>query len=194
VVVAIRPYKQTLPWPLPNSVRPLDVTQPVDSALPNQFTGVDPSNNPAPVTNALTNFGWEFVWHCHILGHEENDMMRAVSFVVPPTAPTGVSATKGGGGAARRPVIRWTDQSLTETGFTVQRARLDAATGQYGAWTTVGTRGQNQQTWQEPANLANGTYRYQVIANNLVGYTATAGYPTVSGDTASANQAQVTIP
>ena len=26
----------------------------------------------------MTNFGWEYVWHCHILGHEENDMMRAL--------------------------------------------------------------------------------------------------------------------
>ena len=24
----------------------------------------------------MTNFGHEYVWHCHILGHEENDMMR----------------------------------------------------------------------------------------------------------------------
>jgi len=41
------------------------------------FTGVDPfTGSPKPVTNALTNFGWEYVWHCHLLGHEENDMMR----------------------------------------------------------------------------------------------------------------------
>ena len=24
----------------------------------------------------MYNFGWEYVWHCHLLGHEENDMMR----------------------------------------------------------------------------------------------------------------------
>jgi len=28
----------------------------------------------------MANFGWEYVWHCHILSHEENDMMRAVVF------------------------------------------------------------------------------------------------------------------
>ena len=33
-----------------------------------------------PVTNQLTNFGHEYVWHCHILSHEENDMMRPVIF------------------------------------------------------------------------------------------------------------------
>jgi hypothetical protein len=40
------------------------------------FTNVDPSGNPVTVTNDYVNFGWEYVWHCHILGHEENDMMR----------------------------------------------------------------------------------------------------------------------
>ena len=29
-----------------------------------------------PITNQLVNFGWEYVWHCHILSHEEMDMMR----------------------------------------------------------------------------------------------------------------------
>ena len=28
----------------------------------------------------MTNFGHEYVWHCHILSHEENDMMRPVIF------------------------------------------------------------------------------------------------------------------
>jgi FtsP/CotA-like multicopper oxidase with cupredoxin domain len=32
------------------------------------------------VTNVLQNFGWEYVWHCHLLGHEENDMMRPMVF------------------------------------------------------------------------------------------------------------------
>jgi FtsP/CotA-like multicopper oxidase with cupredoxin domain len=30
----------------------------------------------------MINFGWEYVWHCHILGHEENDMMRPIVFQV----------------------------------------------------------------------------------------------------------------
>ncbi len=74
IIVALRPMKQNLPWDLPNSVRLLDVTRPTGSVL--GFTNVDPTNQPAVVTNDLTNFGWEYVWHCHILGHEENDMMR----------------------------------------------------------------------------------------------------------------------
>ena len=58
--------------------------------------------NPAGISNVMTNFGWEYVWHCHILGHEENDMMRpmvftpgAVSTYVIPYAPTNAVATLG---------------------------------------------------------------------------------------------------
>ena len=38
------------------------------------------------------NFGWEYVWHCHILSHEEMDMMRPQSAAVPPIAPKGLTA------------------------------------------------------------------------------------------------------
>ncbi len=33
-----------------------------------------------PQTNQMVNFGHEYVWHCHILSHEENDMMRPIIF------------------------------------------------------------------------------------------------------------------
>ena len=49
------------------------------------FTNLDPyTGNPIvpPVTNELFNFGWEYVWHCHILSHEEMDMMRPIVFNV----------------------------------------------------------------------------------------------------------------
>ncbi len=36
------------------------------------------------MTNALVNFGWEYVYHCHILSHEEMDMMRPVLYALPP--------------------------------------------------------------------------------------------------------------
>ncbi|GFO59677.1 hypothetical protein GMST_20020 [Geomonas silvestris] len=58
IVVAMRPTAPILPFTIPDSMRPLDVTIPV-SAM-----------------NPQTNFGWEYVWHCHILGHEEFDLMR----------------------------------------------------------------------------------------------------------------------
>ncbi len=62
------------------------------------------------------------MWHCHILGHEENDMMRDQVFQVPPQTPTNLAVA----GLLTGGNVTFTDQSLSETGFTVERA-LDAA-------------------------------------------------------------------
>ena len=49
----------------------------------------DPDGNAIPeILNHYVNFGWEYVWHCHILSHEEMDMMHSLVFAVPPRAPT----------------------------------------------------------------------------------------------------------
>lgn len=118
-IVALRPLRQDLPWPLPDSVRPLNVTMPVGSRT--GFTNVDPNGNPITVVNTPTNFGWEYVWHCHLLGHEENDMMRPMVFQIPPEPPSALAGDWGLGGAH----LRWTDNCASETSFTLERA-LDA--------------------------------------------------------------------
>ena len=47
------------------------------------FNNTDAAGNPiAPIVNEIVNFGWEYVWHCHILSHEEMDMMRPVTVTV----------------------------------------------------------------------------------------------------------------
>ncbi len=176
IIVALRPNKPTVPWDLPNSVRPLDVTMPVGSSAPNEFANIDPTNQPATVTNDMTNFGWEYVWHCHILGHEENDMMRPMIFAVPPNAPTMQPIGTGG-------VVTWTDNSLNETGFTVW-----TATTLTGTWTVAGTVAAapgtgTTVTWK---GAKKGNF-YRVVANNVVGYTKTfaapaVGWPSVSAD------------
>ena len=52
------------------------------------FNNTDANGNPiAPIVNEVVNFGWEYVWHCHILSHEEMDMMRPVSVVVKSDTP-----------------------------------------------------------------------------------------------------------
>jgi FtsP/CotA-like multicopper oxidase with cupredoxin domain len=59
----------------------------------------------ASVANTVTDFGWEYVWHCHILGHEENDLMRPMVFrpeIAAPAAPTGVAVSATGS-------VTWTD-------------------------------------------------------------------------------------
>ena len=75
IIVAMRAKTPTFPFTVPNSVRPLDPTMPVGTT----FGSLDPqTGTPITVTNKMYNFGWEYTWHCHILGHEENDMMRAL--------------------------------------------------------------------------------------------------------------------
>ena len=49
-------------------------------------TSTPPGSRAAAITNRLVNFGWEYVYHCHILSHEEMDMMRPVSVAMPPNA------------------------------------------------------------------------------------------------------------
>ncbi|MFH1595139.1 MAG: multicopper oxidase domain-containing protein, partial [Pseudomonadota bacterium] len=55
------------------------------------FTNINPKTGQpltlTPTVNVMTNFGNEYVWHCHLLGHEENDMMRPL--VVRGTFPIG---------------------------------------------------------------------------------------------------------
>lgn len=66
-IIAIKPIVPTLPWSLPNSIRPLDPRMGLgpDAA----FTNIDPSGHTVTVVNQLVNYGWEHVWHCHLLGH-----------------------------------------------------------------------------------------------------------------------------
>ncbi len=180
IVVALRTVKQNLPWDLPNSERPLDVTQPVGAALPNEFTNVDPTNQPAAVTNDVTNFGWEYVWHCHILGHEENDMMRPLSMAVAPRAPAAIAATLTSPAPARPQItVQWTDGALNETGFTLERA-----TNANGPWTAVATVGAAPGAGSSLTYIDNGvarakTYFYRATATNVVGYTKTYAAPAV---------------
>jgi FtsP/CotA-like multicopper oxidase with cupredoxin domain len=120
IVVALQPITPFVPFPLANSIRLLDVSSPAGATGNPPFSNLDPYSNAGVTTvNALQNFGWEYVWHCHILGHEENDMMRPIIFQVPPAAPSGLTATAVTGGRVN---LVWQDNSANETGFVVQRA------------------------------------------------------------------------
>jgi FtsP/CotA-like multicopper oxidase with cupredoxin domain len=78
IIVVTNPIAPHVPFAVPDSNRLLDVT--TVAGTTGQFSNVDPNNLPIVTVNAMTNFGWEYVWHCHILGHEENDMMRPMIF------------------------------------------------------------------------------------------------------------------
>ena len=132
VLVALQPITPVLPWPVRDSYRRLDVTMPAGSDCPAPAAGPTPlpcsimtdvnpaSNNPQNTPNVFQDFGWEYVWHCHILGHEENDMMRAIIFEVPPEAPSNLAVAPTAPPATGL-TLTWTDNSASEKGFTLQR-------------------------------------------------------------------------
>ncbi len=182
-IVALRAVIPTAPFALPNSVRLLNPSMPLDSTI--GFNNVDAAGNPTPVLikNAMTNFGHEYTWHCHILSHEEMDMMRPMSLAIPPVAPTSLVALRSGAGFGLKVTLTWTDNSNNETGFRVSRAL--AATG---PWTVLGTVGLGVTTYTDPIpNATVPSYYYRVEAINTVGYTATPGYSslTVTGVSAA---------
>ena len=129
IVVALRPNAPSLPFGVPTSNRLLDPTNLEGSFI--QFTGVDVNGNPVTVFNNLTNFGWEYVWHCHLLGHEENDMMRPLVMnpaTSPPAAPSALTVT---GVGPFRVNLTWTDNSTNESGSRVQRTNVGTGASEF---------------------------------------------------------------
>lgn len=86
IIVALRPVTPPTPFAsqIPNSVRLWDPTMMTGMT----WSSFDPNTGAAVTwTNSPQTFGWEYVWHCHLLGHEENDMMRPISFNLQSTPP-----------------------------------------------------------------------------------------------------------
>jgi FtsP/CotA-like multicopper oxidase with cupredoxin domain len=182
LIVALRPTKAAmkLPFGLPRSSRLLDETMPAGST--GNFSTVAPPAGvaaAAQITNVVTDFGWEYVWHCHLLGHEENDMMRPIVFDVPATLPT---APRLSAATANGVTLTWTDPTpynyatgqpastlgnpMNEIGFLIMRG-----TGTAGALTQIGTALANQTTFTDKTAVGGTTYRYQVVIYNAAGST-----------------------
>jgi FtsP/CotA-like multicopper oxidase with cupredoxin domain len=157
VIVAIKPKTPALPFGLPKSLRNLDPTL-IAGAANSSFdrpgadlisaffqydvvTGLpflDTKNNVVPVVNGLQDFDWEYVWHCHILGHEENDLMRPLVFH--PAPPTRPATGPGSVSVDATGKVAWTDptpaalattkgNTANEIGFRVERALVTTSTG-----------------------------------------------------------------
>jgi FtsP/CotA-like multicopper oxidase with cupredoxin domain len=183
----IAPRPETLPFKIPNSTRPLEPSLPIGSKL--AFTNIDPLGNPITpgLTNQEANFGWEYVWHCHILSHEENDMMRAVVFAATPETPTNLTATASSVGPAQVS-LAWLDNSATATGFTVQRA-TDAGFTAGLVTRSIAVAPCDAVLYPRagcPAgyvdtSVTSGTYYYRVAAANTVG-SGVPGYPSLTAD------------
>ena len=191
LVVAMRPIAPNIPWELPNSIRLLNAVTANGSAKPMEFTNLDPQGNQINVVNHVVNFGWEYVWHCHLLGHEENDMMRSQSVAVAPKfAPGSLTAVSGG---ANRVNLTWTDTTVSETDWTIQRA-----TAAGGPWSdlaqilsTTGPQKGGSVKYSDPTAVS--PFFYRVLATNIVGdrtvYAGSSGYPTVTVNSTPSNVA-----
>ena len=115
-IVALRPIVPTLPFEVPNSIRPLSPMMPLGANLDPTGSIVAPTGNASTLRNALVNFGWEYVYHCHILSHEEMDMMRPVLLAVPPLKADMLAFDQP------TKTLSWNDNSITETSFVVQKS------------------------------------------------------------------------
>ena len=221
-IVAVRPIIPNIPgeWNgLPNSVRLLDPSMPAGAYLANTTAqeaanlpifAFAPDGEPIDVVNHYVNFGWEYVLHCHILSHEEMDMMRSQAVAVNPAAPTFVSAVRSGTPNNRRYTVTWTDNSKNETAFVIER-RVAGSTGPWAQVAMVQTEDRANLTTLPTADTETGAdtgtatyvdqlgrtntlYEYQVYAINTVGDTwdysdpafnnipAGGGFPTITVD------------
>jgi FtsP/CotA-like multicopper oxidase with cupredoxin domain len=192
--LALRPTVPTpseIPFELPNSVRLIDPTLPAGATLPPPGPAgwFDPNGNPIPeILNHTVNFGWEYVWHCHILSHEEMDFMHSLVFAVPPLAPTGLTGAWNGNANSPRILLNWVDNSSQEAGFTVQRALdKDFTNGLTTLATLPASAGKGLTvTYTDTTPARSSTYFYRVLANGeVVGDTTMAGFPTMSADSVS---------
>ena len=207
VYVAVKGNRPVTPFGVPASKRLLDPSQAVDSQL--GFTQIDPTTGQAPTyqtqivnglttdfptttySNKVTDFDNEYVWHCHILGHEEQDFMRPFVFhpkVVVPDAPAGVTVTGntvswtdttpfGGQDAQGIPTAgtnaaypKPTNSPKNEIGFKVQESTDAGLT-----YTTIATVPANVTSWTG----ANSSYSYRIVAYNAAG-DSVAGTPTTT--------------
>ncbi len=162
-IVALRPIVPILPFKIGNSVRMLDVTMPAGSTT--GFWGQDPLGNPVAILNQMVNYGWEYVWHCHLLGHEENDMMRPMMVGVAPETPDSLAAVADISGNV---VLTWNDNSLTATSFTVQRATDPGFTMNLTTFTGPRVAG-IPQTYTDTTNAPATLYYYRVLENDDIG-------------------------
>ncbi len=185
VVVALTAKTPTVPFAQPDNIRPLDPTQPATFS----FTGVvDPAGLPvAAYPNSSVNFGNEYTWHCHLLGHEENDMMRPIMVAVAPTTGPTLTAMLSGNGANKRATLTWTTLPGANN-YTVQRASDSAFTVNL-----VTTQLGNVLTYADTIGNSTAPRYYRVFAVKSVG-SGVAGFPSVSANSPFSNTAGVQLP
>jgi len=184
-IVALRAVVPLLPFDLPNSIRlispmmadgvAIDLSS-VKDALGLGMSAFAPNGEPIDIYNHYVNFGAEYVYHCHILSHEEMDMMRPVILAYPPVAPSGLAFDPN------IATLSWIDKSLSETAFVVEKSQDG---GQ--SWIAVNTVFRDLDlpnttgdvgSFTDPNWVAGDQYR--VVAQNTVGDTTDYSNPNLN--------------
>ncbi|MGI6299253.1 MAG: hypothetical protein ACOX1T_08890 [Saccharofermentanales bacterium] len=186
--IAMRPKIPTedqVPFAVPNSIRLIDPTLPEGAPLMEPppagwFTPAGDKIN--QILNHKVNYGWEYVYHCHILSHEEMDMMHTMSFAIPPKAPTSLTGIFTGNGANRSYQLTWAHNASNSTAYIVQRA-----VSADGPWANLATLAKDSTTYLDKIGNKAPTYYYRVYAINQVGDTQTAGFPVITRKSAFSN-------
>ena len=155
-IVALRPIVPTIPFGVLDShasAQPDDAHRRHGFANGSNgteagFNNTDTLGNPiAPIVNEVVSFGWEYVWHCHILSHEEMDMMRPMSVsALPGRCPLRRCCAPSLGTSTV--ILTWTDGTPVnyavpaswgspqgEVGYRVERAVVTGGT--VGPWVDV---------------------------------------------------------
>jgi hypothetical protein len=121
------------------------------------------------------------VWHCHILSHEEMDFMHSLVFAVPPKAVTNLSVTRTNTTVR----LAWTDLSIKETGYRIERALDPNFTVGLTSTTRTNAAATGPMTFTQTVQN-NRAYWYRVWAiGPVVGDTTVAGFPTMSANSVS---------
>lgn len=98
--------------------------------------------------------------------------------VAPPSAPSNLTASSVYSGSGKnkqfvRVNLAWADNSANETGFDIERCKLtgkgNSATCVFGPLTSVAA---GVKTYQDPAPILSGTYKYRVRSKNAIGPSA----------------------
>ncbi|MFN7958117.1 MAG: multicopper oxidase domain-containing protein [Holophagaceae bacterium] len=213
IIVAFRPISPVLPPAIrdgmTNSLRVLNPVYDNNALVPTtdlSQTAINMGNLGAIINVPNNNtgngydYGWEYVWHCHILGHEENDFMRAMVLKVATTVPAAPSALTGTVNGPTRVDLAWTKNALPpnptpadgiavpvdETGFRVERSLAGANT-----FAVVGTTVPDQTNFTDFTVVSGTSYDYRVFSYNQKGDSVSAA--TLNGVTPGAVTAPVSV-
>jgi len=208
-IVALKPVTPRIPFGVPESIRPLNPARFIGDN--HELSLVDPYTGEAwaePNLNRMYNLDWEYVWHCHILSHEENDMMRPQSFLFQETLPA-APATPVATGTTNGITLTWLDPTpvnyVTQTnfgtksneiGFKVYRATPPVTEST--VFTEIGRTLANATSYTDATAGLGSNFSYRVRAYNAAGdgpvsQTASATAPQVTL-TSPANGASFTAP